>query len=69
MVVVVEPRTLDASLVVHLWMETHDRVLRARIVDGPDGQVVARGIDAICLLLCDALESVERQLSTGFDYP
>ena len=65
----VEPRTLDASLTVHLWMEAHDRVLRARIVDGPDGQGFARGIDAICVLLRDALESVERQLSTGFDYP
>jgi len=64
---VVEPRTLDASLVVSLWMERHDRVLRARIIEGGLSRDSARGIDAIGVLVRDALESLELELSKQFD--
>jgi hypothetical protein len=64
---VVEPRTLDASLVVHVWMESHDRVIRARIVDQFEAHDPARGIDDIVSMVRVWLERTEHELSGAFD--
>jgi hypothetical protein len=44
-------------------MEPHDRVLRARIVEGVGSPAVAHGVTAILRMLRASLELVEAELS------
>jgi hypothetical protein len=56
--------TLDHLLLLRLWMEPHDGVLRGRLVDGP--VVVGRafrGVDEIAAAVRLALEDIELDLA------
>jgi hypothetical protein len=60
---VVERHTLDRSLVVRVWVEPHDRTLRARIVAGTGPERTARGVDAITSLVRTTLQELEDDLA------
>ena len=58
------PRTHDAALVVHVWMEQHDPTVRGRVLaPRPDDPSGTRGVTALCDVVCDLLRQLENQLA------
>jgi hypothetical protein len=56
-------------LVLHLWVEDHDRVLRGRIVEGPGAPRAARGVEAIAAIVHASLVRIEEDLAGQADAP
>jgi hypothetical protein len=58
------PRTRDAALVVHVWMEQDDLTLRGRVIaPQPIEATGTRGVDALCDIVCGVLQQLERGLA------
>jgi hypothetical protein len=57
------PQTLDAALVVHVWMEQDDPTLRGRVLAPqpvhPSGM---RGVNVLCDVVCALLQQLETDL-------
>lgn len=53
-----------AQVLLRVWVEEHDRTLRGRLVVPEVAErPVARGVDALCDLVCRALQQVEDELA------
>jgi hypothetical protein len=58
------PQTLDAALVVHVWMEPDDPTLRGRILaPQPVDASGTRGVTALCDVVCALLRRLEDGLA------
>lgn len=58
------PQTRDAALVLHVWMEPDDPVLRGRILaPQPVDPSGTRGVTALCEVACELLRQLEDGLA------